>query len=280
MKYNKISGFSDEISENVREQFETLNRLGIKYFEPRGVDGKNISELSGGEVSALREKMREYGISVSSIGSPIGKIGICDPFEPHFECFKRVVEIAESLDTRFIRIFSFYIPDGGKAEEWRGEVTERLGKMRDYAKTEDVVLLHENEKGIYGDNADRCADIFDALYSENFRGVFDPANFVQCGQDTKEAFARLEKYIAYVHIKDAAEDGCVVPAGKGAGNVEFILKRLIDSGYDGFLSLEPHLGSFSGFEKLERGAAEKKEMSSAEKFILAYNSLNEILERI
>ena len=276
-----ISGFSDEIDENIDIQFQTLKELGIQYFEPRGINGKNIADLTDDEVMKLLAAMKKYGIRASSIGSPIGKIGIRENFEPHFEKFKRVIEIAKMLGTEYIRIFSFYIPEGQNPDLFRGEVTFRLVKMITYAKSQNVVLLHENEKGIYGDTAKRCHDLFDALYSPNFKAVFDPANFIQCGEDTKNAYEILSPYIAYMHIKDAKNDGSVVPAGHGNGNIEYILNKLAENDYFGFLSLEPHLGSFSGLENLETDDKMLElEKSSKEKFELAYNSLKTIIERI
>lgn len=282
MLYEKISGFSDEISENVTEQFSALKRLGMKWFEPRGIDGINISNLDDEKRAELSEKMKEYGISVSSIGSPIGKVKIEDDFAEHFILFKEVVKTAKYLNAKYIRVFSFY-HNGG--EDWsdaeRTEVLKRLSKMIEYAKENNVVLLHENEKDIYGDTAARCRDLMDNLYCDNFKAVFDPANFVQCGQDTWKAYEDLSSYIEYMHIKDADADGNVVPAGYGCGNIEKILKALKENGYNGFLSLEPHLGSFTGLDALETDdKMTKLEKSSEEKFVLAYNSLKKILERI
>ena len=281
VNYDKISGFADEISSDTTAQFEALKRLGIKYFEPRGIDGKNISELSNDEVKNLKEKMEKYNIKVSSIGSPIGKIKLSDDFESHFEVFKRVVKTAKMLDTKYIRIFSFY----NDSEEWtddkKTEVFSRLSKMIDYAKNEDVILLHENEKDIYGDNAKRCLELMEKLYCDNFKVVFDPANFVQCRQNTIEAFEMLKPYIEYMHIKDAKEDGTVMPSGMGYGNIKYILRNLFDNGYSGFLSLEPHLGSFEGLAALE---LDDKMLNLPEggegTFTLAFNALNDILSEI
>ena len=153
--------------------------------------------------------------------------------------------------------------------------------MLNYAKENDVVLLHENEKDIYGDIADRCLEIMEKLSCENFKAVFDPANFVQCGQDTKKAYEMLKPYVEYMHIKDAKTDGCVVPSGYGEGNVEFILSDLFQSGYDGFLSLEPHLGSFDGLANLELDDKMLNLPKGGEgTFTLAYNALKEIVEKI
>lgn len=295
MKYDRISGFADEIAEDVDTQFRVLNKLDIRYFEPRGIDGKNIAELSDGEVAALKEKMERCGIKASSIGSPIGKIRLDEDFQAHFEKFQRVVDIAERLDAGYIRMFSFYPPErpdsaagegDGAAHEWtageREEVICRLRRMTAYAGERDVVLLHENEKGIYGDTAERCADLMRELGCRHFQAVFDPANFVQCGQDTKEAYEALRNFIAYVHVKDAREeDGNVVPAGAGDGNVGHILKGLLDSGYEGYLSLEPHLGSFSGLADLELDDKMQNLPQGGEgTFTLAYRALEAILDKI
>ena len=104
MNYNKLSGFSDEISKVVEEQFAVLNKLNINYFEPRGIDGKNISTLNEEEIAELKEKMNRYGIKASSIGSPVGKIKLEEPFEEHFEMFKHVVHIAKELGAEVIDI--------------------------------------------------------------------------------------------------------------------------------------------------------------------------------
>lgn len=277
-----ITGFADEISEKVTEQFEHLNKLGIEYFEPRGIDGKNISELDKNDVETLKEKMNKYNIKVSSIGSPIGKIKITDDFAVHMEKLKKTIDIAKKLGTKYIRVFSFYIPEGEKPENYRDEVIKRMKEMTKLAKENDIILLHENEKGIYGDIAPRCLEILDAVNSANLRAVFDPANFIQCGQKVyPEAFSMLKKHVCYMHIKDALENGDVVPAGYGLGDVKLILKELKNSGYKGFLSLEPHLGSFKGLENLELDdKMTELEGSTPEKFTLAYESLINILKEI
>lgn len=283
MNYNLISGFSDEISPMIKEQFEELNKLGINYFEPRGIDGKNISKLTEEEMYALKATMDEYGIKVSSIGSPVAKIQITEDFEPHMAVLENVVKAAKILGTKYIRMFSFYhSKDYDWTEEERQEVFRRTQIMIDYAKENDVILLHENEKGIYGDTADRCLDLMKHFYGPNYKGVFDPANFIQTGEDTKRAYEMLRPYTEYMHIKDALfADGSVVPAGYGDGNVEYILRELFASGYEGFLSLEPHLTNFDGFKDLENGEeVEKRITNQTEAFELAHASLMKILDRI
>lgn len=278
-----ISGFADEIDESTDIQFSHLNEIGVGYFEPRGIDGKNISDLTDDEARALKEKMDRYGIKVSSIGSPIGKIKITDDFEPHMEKLAQTIRTMKILEAKYIRMFSFYIPDG-QYDEYRDEVMRRMKAMTALAEKEGIILLHENEKGIYGDTAPRCREILDTVASPNLKAVFDPANFVQCGQVTyPDGFELMKGQIEYMHIKDCLEDGDVVPSGYGIGHVEEILKALKESGWTGFLSIEPHLGSFTGLSGLSEEDStrlESKERSSAEKFDLAFNALNDILAKI
>ena len=165
--------------------------------------------------------------------------------------------------------------------EKKAEVFKRLGALLDYAKEKNLVLLHENEKDIYGEKAKECLEIMEAFYCDNFKAVFDPANFVQSGQDTKEAYDMLKPYVAYMHIKDALLNGDVVPAGIGEGNIEYILDDLFKNGYDGYISLEPHLGSFEGLADLEiDDKMTKLEKGGEYTFTIAYKALEKIIDKI
>jgi len=273
-----ITGFADEIDKNLDIQMKVLKKLGISHIEMRGVDGKTLTDCSDTEAREIRKRLDANGFSLSAIGSPIGKIEIDDDFGPHMELLKHTCEIAHIMNTGRIRMFSFYMPDGKDPSLYRAKVMEQTGEMIGLAEKEDVLLLHENEKKIYGDNAARCLDLMKAFYGPHYKCVFDFANFVQCGQDTLEAYDMLEPYITYVHIKDALmKDGSVVPAGTGDGHVKEILTKLDRKGYEGFLSIEPHLTDFTGFSNLEGGKKMEKKLTGEEAFTLAYESLEKIL---
>ncbi len=277
-----LTGFADEIDQNLTIQIENLQKLGMHYVEMRGVDGNNLIYHSDDKVKEIKERLDAVGIALSALGSPLGKIGIEDPFEKHFEEFKRAVEIAHKMETKNIRMFSFYVPEG-KGAQYKEQIFDRLGRFVDYAAANDTVLLHENEKGIYGEMAAECRELMEEFYGDHFKAIFDFANFVQARQDTLKAYELLKDYIAYIHVKDALwENGSVVPAGMGDGNVATILKALYANGFAGFLSLEPHLFNFSGFAGLERDkdaiiGGETKVLSGAEAFALAHESLVKIL---
>ena len=277
-----ISGFADEIAPELDKQMTALKKLGIGFAELRGIDGKNVSDYTAEKMKTVKKRLDKGGIRVSSIGSPIGKIGIDDDFDAHMKKLENTIELAKILETENIRVFSFYIPNGETAEKYRDEVLRRMEKMTAAAKRAGVRLLHENEKGIYGDTAKRCADILESVGSDSLAAVFDPANFVQCGQKTyPDAYKMLKPYITYMHIKDAKSDGSVVPAGSGCGEVEKIISALDAAGYEGFLSLEPHLADFAGFAELEKdGSLEKLPEGGEKTFTIAYNALKKILDNI
>ena len=273
-----VSCFADEIDVSVDKQIALLQELGIGWIEFRSGDGKGVADYTEKEAEMLMSRLSANGIRISAVGSPIGKIDITQDFEPHFETYRHIVELAGILDTSFIRMFSFFMPEGEEPDKFRDEVMRRMDLMVEYAAGRNVVLLHENEKGIYGDSADRCLDLMKLFYGDHFRCTFDFANFVQCGQDTMEAYEMLRPYISYIHGKDAMrESGDVVPAGTGDGNVAEILNRLNEEGYAGFLSLEPHLADFAGLKSLEKEVKERGRTDGEEAFCTAYRALEKLL---
>jgi sugar phosphate isomerase/epimerase len=249
-----LSGFADEISPDLTEQCEVASGLGLKYIEVRSAWDVNILDLSPDQLATMKKTLSGYGIRVSSIGSPIGKIFIDEDFGPHLERMRHAAEVAHELDAPYIRIFSFFMRPGADPADHRAEVIDRMRALVRVAEEADLILLHENEKEIYGDIPRRCLDIVRSVGSPHLRLAWDPANFVQVGiKPYTDGYASLRPHVEYVQIKDAlAADGTVVPAGEGDGEVARTLRALHHDGFDGFFSLEPHLalghatGGFSG----------------------------------
>ncbi len=278
-KNYKISGFCDEAATDIVTQFETIKKLGIEFFEPRLINGKNISSLNDEETAELIACMKKYGITASSAGSPIGKIKPEDDFEEHFELFKNTVKITKAIGAKYIRMFSFFLPEGEDYDTYTDFVVEKLTRMVKYAEEQGVILLHENEKGIYGNIARRCKVLFEKIQSPNFRAVFDFSNFIECGQETMEAYEMLKPYIEYIHIKDNTDGVGVLPAGMGEGKIEEILRDLYKNGYDGYLSLEPHLFDY----KIPDDASELVKSFETDKqktYTIAYEALVSVLDRL
>ncbi len=244
-----LNAFADESSGSFKEQIDALLRNGLNGLEVRAVDGQNIAEISLKKAKEMKEQLAANGLNTWSIGSRLGKIKITDSFAPHMDEFRYTLEVAHALDAKYIRLFSFYMPKDEDPAIYRNEVLARMAEFVEAAKGSGIKLCHENEKGIYGDVASRCLEIQKALPSLGC--IFDPANFVQCGQDTLEAWDMLAPYMTYMHIKDALPDGKVVPAGKGAGNVREIVARYRANGGIA-LTAEPHLSVFDALKSLEQ----------------------------
>lgn len=246
----KLFAFADEACPQIDGQIRAMLRNGLNGLEIRGVDGQSVSSITVDKAAEVREKLDNHGLSVWSVGSPIGKIDVVnDDYAEHLKEFRHTLKIAKILGTKKIRMFSFYMPQDTPCAQYRDTVIARLQRMVEIAASEGIDLYHENEKGIYGDIATRCVELFEAV--PGLKGIFDPANFVQCGQDTLEAWELLHPYIQYLHIKDALPDGKVVPAGKGVGNVSYIANSFREQGGDA-MTIEPHLTVFSGFDQLEK----------------------------
>ena len=284
-----ISGFSDEISSDFDIQLDVVKKLGMEYISIRGVDGKNIGDFTLEEFKEnVEPRLKEKNIKISSIGSPIGKIFIDDEagFEKQKEILHTLCQIANLVGCKYIRIFSFYINKNENFDEFSDEVLSKLNQFVEIAKKYNIILLHENEKDIYGDTISRCVNMFEKINSKYFQAIFDFANFVQVGENTMEAYTKLEKYIKYYHIKDAVSyDNQNVVCGTGEGQIKEILKNALKKGYNGFLTLEPHLVLFDSLKDLELSDVndiikDNKGLDSKEAYALQYNSLIDILEEI
>ena len=264
-----LSGFIDEISHDFSEQCEVAAGLGLRYVEVRSAWGINILDLDDAQLRTLREILAEHGLSVSSIGSPIGKISIDDEFAPHLERMRHAIEVADTLGAPYIRLFSFFIPAGTDPDSRREEVLSRMSGLAEVAASSDVILLHENEKDIYGDIPRRCLDIVTSVASPKLQLAWDSANFVQVGvRPFTDGYEMLRPYVGYIQIKDALlADGSVVVAGAGDGEVVETIRALHGDGFDGFFSLEPHLGEYTAFGAL----------SGAELFTQAWKAFTDML---
>lgn len=276
----RLCAFADEADKALSGQIDALKANKIDQIELRGINGVNVADITAETAKETASILSDNGISVWSIGSPIGKVDISAPRDEETDRFLRILETAKICNAGNIRLFSFFGTDGD--QKYLDEVVNRLQIMLDRAKGSGVRLCHENEKGIYGDNAERCAQLHAAL--PELGGIYDPANFIQCGVDTLEAWNLLKPYVCYAHIKDARLDGHVVPPGTGAGNLPVLLKNFAESGIE-TLTLEPHLKVFKGLEALEGGkrpdvGGDIPFRTGREAFDYAVASLRALLEKM
>ncbi len=273
----QLCAFADEASTDRHGQIEALVANGIPYLEIRGVDGTNIADLDRETALAFKSELDAAGIRVWSVGSPAGKSPITEDFSVAEAQFARLLDMANLFGATCIRLFSFYGTNGDEA--YFEEVCRRLHVFCDMAEARGVIPCHENEKGIYGDTAARCLSLHRAL--PRLRAVFDPANFIQCGEDVLAAWEMLAPYVCYGHIKDALPDGRIVPPGDGVGHIADYIPDFAARGCT-VLTLEPHLAEFVGLSALE-GEGERSEIgtvhfaSAREAFDCATEKLKAIL---
>jgi len=250
----KLSAFADEVTDDFPGQVKYLVRERVGYIEPRFINKKNIMDLTRDELNDARKMLQDNGLKVSAIGSPIGKVRLDEPFAPHLDKFKRAVDIAILFESPYIRMFSYYAPQGRNIDEYRDQVMERMAAKVEMLKGIDVTMVHENEAHIYGHSARNCVDIARTINSPKLHLAYDPANFVWAEgitDNVESCWPLMKPYVVHVHIKDwklGAKDVGSIP-GEGDGQIKELLAELAAMNYDGCLTMEPHLqagGQFGG----------------------------------
>jgi sugar phosphate isomerase/epimerase len=238
----KISGFYDEASSDLKEQLSVMKSLGGKYLCPRGINGRNISSFSAEEFAEdILPVLNEAGVKLSSLGSPIGKISLYDDaaYERQLKQLKELAKIAVLAGCKYIRCFSFFIGGNADYDAVYPDVIRKFQGFADAVADSGVILLHENEKKIFGDVPDRAVALFHGVNRPNVRLCYDASNYMQCGADALAAYEATKEFTDYYHMKDCT-DGVEVPLGTGQGAIREIIADLAAREYDGFLTLEPH----------------------------------------
>ena len=238
----RLSAFSDEAGVSLREQIDALHRNNIALTELRSVDNTNVAELTLERAKSIWTTLKSEGIALSAVGSPMGKVKISTDIEVYLDTVKYICELANIFETDRIRMFSFFESHGE-----REKVIDNLNRMVEVAESYGVGLYHENEKGIYGDTAERVLDLRENVKGLHF--VYDPANFLQVGESADKTLPLLAPISDYFHIKDViSEGGILVPAGEGDGDIPGLISML---DRDTVMTIEPHLMVFAGYDKID-----------------------------
>ena len=273
-----LSAFADEAGTTLQEQIAALKRNGIDYIEPRNINGKPILTITDEELTEIRNQLDKSGIKVNSLGSPIGKYPIKEPFEKHLVDFNRAIQVCKILGTDKMRMFSFFT-EQSELKNYRNEVLSRLNEMCRIAKEHGITLCHENESEIYGQNPDEVFDIMNNV--EGIKAIFDPANYRMNGCDVIAGINATLIDLAYLHIKDAIYDSqIIVAAGDGEGKIAEILDIVNQATEDVvYLTLEPHLSLFDAYKGIDKHELKSKYTfnNNSESFDFAANALKKLL---
>ena len=284
-----LSGFADEAADKkdktAVQQFTAFAALGLQYYSIRFIDvgggTKNVMDLTMQEIQKSRHLQDEYGMNVSSIGSPIGKVKLLDvddgtknkyvPFQKYLEKdVKKACELAHAFESKLIRGFSFYYPKGDKAESHLPKAVDQLGQIAETCHRSDLTFGLEVEPNLVGENGYLLAEIHRQVNHPALVLIFDAANIVVQGYSPAELldqFRAMKPGLGWLHIKDyhnpqpvtkgqhVDEDTLAnfVPADRGDSGHESILREFAEvlpklestlrrRGIPGvFLDLEPHV---------------------------------------
>jgi len=247
----QFTGFTDEAEKTLLEQIATLKEVGWSAIELRLIDGKNVCDQTHDQWSVTRDTLREHGIRIVGFGGQIGNWAraIHTDFQMDLDELHRVAPRMREVDCKFIRIMSY--PNLGdnplSQSDWKQETVRRLKELSKIAEGEGVILGHENCAG-YGESAMGFLELVEAVDSQAFQLIFDTGNNSLHDNNTDvtwDYYQSCKEHISHVHIKAAkpgpeGEDyvACYVDEDDVQGK---ILADLESSGYDGWLSIEPHM---------------------------------------
>ncbi len=282
-----LSGFADEAANEklAVQQYAAFAALGLKYYSIRFVDAgdgvKNVMLLSDPEIQHLVKMQADYGLKVSSIGSPIGKVKLQDiddgtsnkfiPFDQYLkEDVATACDRAEAFGAKLIRGFAFYHPKGTPADEHIDQVSDQLGQIAEACDKRGLTFGLEVEANLVGQSGDLLKAIAEKVNHPAMLTIFDAANIVTQGLTADETYAQylaMKPSLGWLHIKDyhdpsprgriehvdEASLSNFVPADIGDSGHEAILRdlkdylpvvheRAVSRGIDGvFFDLEPHV---------------------------------------
>jgi sugar phosphate isomerase/epimerase len=238
----KLSAFSDEACDGLPGQIQAMLENNIYMTELRAIDGINVKDMTEEMARDYARQLADAGISVSAIGSPLGKVSIDTDMEAYEAVIRHVCRLANIFGTNRIRVFSFFEAYGA-----RDRVIAAMQRMVDIAAEYGLTMFHENEKDIYGDTADRVLDLHASVRGLKF--IYDPANFLQIGESAKRTLTEILPLCGHFHIKDYdTASGELVPAGMGSGEIGAVIDSIEG---DAVLVLEPHLKVFSGYADID-----------------------------
>ncbi|TDO91322.1 sugar phosphate isomerase/epimerase [Halanaerobium saccharolyticum] len=262
------TGFADEAADSIEKQIEVTKELGWQYIEARNIDGKNLTDISEEKFEEVYEKLKESGIKINCFGSAVANWGKNPSQEESYtkslEELKRAIHRMQKLGAKMIRGMSFGIPNDlpPRNPELEEKILKNLKEMVGMCEEAGITYVHENCMNYFSQSYEHMEILLAEIKSPNFKIVFDTGNPLMADnrmgeepyqkQNSWETYQTLKDRIGYVHIKDGVylkETEGIFPEmdyrfpGDGSGQVKKIVKDLLQNGYDGGFSMEPHMGA-------------------------------------
>lgn len=246
-----FTGFADEADKTLAGQIETLKRANWSAIELRLIEGTNVCDLSDEKWASVRDQLADSGIEIVGFGGQVGNWArpITGDMQKDIDEIQRVAPRMKEVGCQFLRIMSYpNDPDNPlPREQYRDEAIRRVAILADHAEKEGIILVHENCSG-YGESLEGVLELMEAVPNPAFQLVMDTGNTSLHENDVEATWKYYEATrdrTAHVHIK------CAKPNPEGGDYItcfphedpvqERILKDLAERGYDGWLSIEPHI---------------------------------------
>lgn len=243
----KLSVISDEVSQDLNDLIVFAREFSLDGLEIRTLFNRKPQELVD-LAGSIRTSLRREGLEVSAIASPVFKSSIDDEaeYKQHLKIFERCVELAKTLDTNIIRVFTFWKRDS--IEQVVDRIVELYQPLIDVAKSEGVILGVENEPSTYASNGLRVSKFLGKIGSKTVKVVWDPGNDIWDPEGETpypDGYNYVRNSVVHVHVKDGVRKGPggsheFTPVGEGEVNYREQLKALAFDKYKGYLSLETH----------------------------------------
>ncbi len=252
------TGFADEAGAPLDTQIKATKELGWKFIETRTLFGKNLAEISEAEFEEVQQKLSTAGVSFNCYGSGIANWAkpIDQSPQSSYDEFRRVIPRMQKLGIKMVRMMSFAVPKEivQKNLEYGPEVIKRLKIIVKMAEDAGIICVHENCMNWGGLSFEHTLRIIDKINSQNFKLVFDTGNPVFADdvrgkspyrkQNAFEFYENVREHIAYIHVKDGYMDGekmIFTYPDEGKAEISRILEDAFRRGYDGGISIEPHM---------------------------------------
>lgn len=242
-----FTGISDEAGLTIERQIAAHQSLGWQHHELRNIDGKNLTDVDDAAFQRITEAIEAAGMTVCCFASQLANWSrpITNDFAVDIEEMRRAIPRMQRLGTKYIRCMS-YPNDGWADDAWRDEALRRLRELARMAEDGGIMLLHENCNGWGGESPENTLEMLERVGSPAFKLVYDTGNPFAHKQNALEYLRAVIDYVEHIHIKDGYLDGeknVFTYPGEGSCQVEACVRLLIEHGYDGGFSIEPHLAS-------------------------------------
>ena len=221
------------LTDSPEDQLGRLNSLGVAGVELRSAFGRTILDLPDCQIQQIRDLLDQYDMQAYALGTDLATMPVDADYS--MERVHRAVEVAARLGCKEICGYSFKIPARANPDRFKGEVVERIGQIIEVVSKAQMVYLHENALGYYGDVPTRVLDLAECFTEESFSLVFDPLSYLTCGVHPMEAaYPQVADRVSYVRLQ---RDLKISPRQRQA-YVEDLLEHLREDNFTGVIALD------------------------------------------